>query len=167
MTGIEPALLAAATSAGTTAAATAGTTASIGSVLGTALSAINTIGGIYQTVQGIRSSRAQTEAHNREQLRRQEFQRAQQRIEQQRLERKRKSQLATARARLGAAGIGSTGGSGAALLGGINGDFDRELQESNQLFNLSQVEPNLLDDRPQRIRQFTRLGQQVIGLIPN
>lgn len=45
------------------------------------------------------------------------------------MERDRKKRLAEARVRMGASGISSAGGSGAALLRGLNGEYDRGIED--------------------------------------
>ena len=84
-----------------------------------------------------------------------------QRIEERKLERQRQSEEASARARLGASGVGSSGGSGAAVLRGLNSSYDQALHDSRALFNSSmEAGPNLLDDG---VGNALQMGQQVFG----
>jgi hypothetical protein len=80
-----------------------------------------------QQASAARKQQAATMAHQRQQAA------LRQRIEERKLERERRSEEASARARLGASGVGSSGGSGAAVLRGLNADYDQALHDSQNL----------------------------------
>lgn len=148
--------------------------ATAGQALSVATSVASIAGTIGSIQQGRSQAKAQAAARNQQITLQQQQAAMRKSIEDRRRQAQRKSQLATARARLGASGVGSTGGSGAALLGGINARFDEQKADSDHMFALSQVKPNLLDSRPNRLQQLSStinqgagLARQVIGMIPN
>jgi hypothetical protein len=119
-----------------------------------------------QQASAARKQQAATIAHQRQQAA------LKQRIEERKLERQRRSEEASARARLGASGVGSSGGSGAAVLRGLNADYYQALHDSRTMFNASMDQgPNLLDDGPgigdifQMGQQVFDMGQQVFGVL--
>lgn len=89
----------------------------------------------------------------------------QQRIDERNLERKRKKDIGTARARLAASGAGTTGGSGEAVLRGLNSAYDRQLSEGRALYQSGQAASgSLLDDKYAGLQSMLATGQQAIGI---
>ncbi len=89
----------------------------------------------------------------------------QQRIDERNLERKRKQEIGAARARLSASGIGTTGGSGEAVLRGLNGAFDRQLSDGRALYDSGHAGAgSLLDDKYGGIQSMLSSGQQLVGI---
>lgn len=126
-------------------------------IIGLALSMASTVAG----AQEASSQRKQQAARLAQQ---QQQQALQQRIEERKLERQRKSDLASARARMGAAGTGTDSGSGAAVLQGLNKEYDQQLADSRSLFNAQMTaNQNLLDDGPSGLRTALALGQQAFN----
>lgn len=121
--------------------------------------------GAASTLNSAQDAAAQRKAQNARVAQQQHQMALRQRIEERRLERKRKSELASARARLGAAGTGTTGGSGAAVLRGLNQDFDQELQDSRSLFNAQMAgTQNLLNTRSGGLGTALSLSRNLLGL---
>ncbi len=85
----------------------------------------------------------------------------QQRLKEKQLERERRSKVASARARLGAAGVGSSGGSGGAVLQGLNKTYDEALNDSRSLHGLSMRGLNLLEDNSSS--NALGLGRQLLS----
>ncbi|NMM45214.1 hypothetical protein HH303_12040 [Rhodospirillaceae bacterium KN72] len=121
-----------------------------------ALAVANTVLGMQQASQQRKAQAAQI-AHRQQQAA------LQQRIEERKLARERRQQEATARARFGASGISANGGSAAAVLRGLNKDYDDALADSRAIYSSRMGVPNLLDDGP-GLGQIIGLGQDIIGL---
>lgn len=119
------------------------------------------------TAAGISSQRQQA-AIQRQRVAAEQQQRAlQQRIEERRIARERDQQLAAQRARLGAAGVGGSGGSADAIFAGIRNDADQRLFDLNQGNALAAQSASLLDDDDgATIEALAGFGQQVISAIP-
>ena len=121
----------------------------------TGLSAISTASGMQQASQQRKAQAAQI-AHQRQQAA------LQQRIEERKLARARRQEEATARARFGASGVSSNGGSAASVLRGLNKDYDEALADSRAMYSSRMGVPNLLDDGP-GLGQIIGLGQDILG----
>ena len=133
--------------------------------VGTALSIASTGLGMAQKAQ-------QTDARNDARMaayRRQQRQQAlKQRIEERRIERARKRAKAEQRARAGAAGISGTGGSTAALLTGLDREFDQKRRDLAEQGALAQPErPNLLDNDIGLARDALSLTGQIVSILPD
>lgn len=121
--------------------------------------------GALSTLGGSQQGNAQRKAQAA-QIAQQQHQQKQaalrQRMEERKLERQRRKETAAARARLGSSGIGSSGGSGAAVLRGLNSRYDTAVSESRALFDMSRSAPtSLLDDGGSQIADIARKGQAV------
>lgn len=118
------------------------------------------------TATSIQQASSQRKAQARQVAQQQEQAALQQRIEERRLERQKRSEQATARARLGAAGVSSTGGSGAAVIGGLENAYDRRLSENRSALNQANSGPvNLLDDGAAKTNALIGFGNQVVGTL--
>lgn len=125
------------------------------------MSAMSTAASMVQGAQKASSARKQQAATVAAQ---QEQAVLKQRIAERKAERERRSQEASARARLGASGIGSTSGSGAAVLRGLNKTYDETLNDSRTQFNMAmQNSGGLLDDGP-GIGDIFQMGQKAFGV---
>ena len=120
-----------------------------------ALAVANTVLGMQQASQQRKAQAAQI-AHQRQQAA------LQQRIEERKLARARRQEEASARARFGASGVSSNGGSASAVLRGLNKDYDEALSDSRAMYSSRMGVPNLLDDGP-GLGQIIGLGQDIIG----
>lgn len=120
------------------------------------LGALSTLGGLQQA-----SAQRNAQAARLAQQQRQAALR--QRMEERKLERQRRKETAAARARLGSAGVGSSGGSGAAVLRGLNSRYDTALSDSRTLFQMNRsASTNLLDDGGSQIADIAQKGQKVM-----
>lgn len=125
------------------------------------MSAITSTASMVQGAQQASSARKQQAASVAAQ---QEQAALKQRMDERRLERERRSQEASARARLGASGVGSTSGSGAAVLRGLNSKYDQALSDNRTMFDMSMRNSgSLLDDGP-GFADVLSMGQKAFGV---
>lgn len=119
------------------------------------------------TAAGVAGQRQQAAAQ-RQRIAAEQQQRAlTQRIEERRIARERDQQIAAQRARMGAAGVGGSGGSADAIFAGIRGDADQRLFDVRQGNALAAQSVSLLDDDDgPTIEALAGFGRQVIRAIP-
>jgi len=115
------------------------------------------------------SGQRQQAAMQRRRIAAEQQQRAlQQRVEERRIARERDKQLASQRARMGAAGVGGSGGSADAIFAGIRADADQQVFDLRSGDALAKQSASLLDDddTASSIEAISGFGQQVIREIP-
>lgn len=138
--------------------------------MGTAMPFITAAMSVASTAESIASAGSQRKAQARQIAHQQQQATLQQRLKERQMQRQLDSQKATARARMGASGTGSAGGSGAAVLRGLQSDFNQQINDSRALFNSNMAGSNLLDDRSafgnalDIGKQLLGTGQQVVGV---
>lgn len=115
-------------------------------IIGLAMSAI----GVAQTQVQMNQQRkaAKTQANQSALARQQELNQRtlDQRLKEKQLERERRSAVASSRARLGASGVSSVGGSGAAVVKGLNQNYNEALADSRKGYDMTVSGLNLLND---------------------
>jgi hypothetical protein len=124
----------------------------------TGLGAVSTLGGMQQA-EAAQKAQAARAAHDQQRAA------LEHRMNERRLERERRQKTASARARLGAAGIGSAGGSGAAVLRGLNKEYDIARFDSRTMFDMNRAGgQNLLDDSGSQLADLASNAKSAIGL---
>ena len=124
----------------------------------TAMSAVGTVG-------AMKSREAQQEVQQQRFAIEQKQRALKQRIEERRIERERKQATAAQRARMGAAGLSSSGGSADAIFAGIDQRSDQRLNDLRQSNALTNESVNLLaDDTGDNLQNLAGFGQQIIGI---
>lgn len=125
-----------------------------------ALSGVSTAAGI--------AGQKQQAAVQRQRVAAEQQQRAlQQRIEERRIARERDQQLAAQRARMGAAGVGGSGGSADAIFAGIRNEADQRIFDIRSGNDLAAQSASLLDDdNGETIQALTGFGQKVLSVMP-
>lgn len=127
-------------------------------IAGLALSAMSTVG-------AIKSRQAQQEVRQKRFAIQQQQRALKQRIQERRIERERKEATAAQRARMGAAGLSSSGGSADAIFAGINKQADQQLNDLRQSTALTQRSVDLLaDDTGDNLQNLAGFGQQVLNV---
>lgn len=134
-------------------------------IAGLALSAVSTASNISSQNAQRRQARRRFALEQQQHAQEQQRRALTQRIEERRIERERKQALAAQRARLGAAGVGGTGGSADAIFAGIDQRADQRLADLRADAALAADQPvNLLeDDNSATIGALTGFGRQVIS----
>jgi hypothetical protein len=137
-------------------------------IIGLVISAM----GVAQTQAQMSQQRknAKTQANQAALARQQQLDRKtlDQRLKEKQIERERRSAVARSRAALGASGVGSTGGSGAAVVDGMNQKYNEALADSRKGFDMTISGMNLLNDNTgssvSGAAQGLQLAQGVLGL---
>ncbi|MDW3205733.1 MAG: hypothetical protein R8L07_09310 [Alphaproteobacteria bacterium] len=123
-----------------------------------ALSAAQTVVSAKQASAGRKAQAARMEQQQKHAA-------LQQRIDERNLERQRKRDIGAARARLSASGSGTSGGSGAAALRGLNVAYDQRLSDGRALYMSGRAaSDSLLDDRYGGLQSMLSTGQQAVGI---
>jgi|GEM_PF-5393010 len=118
------------------------------------------------TAASIKSQSVQRKAQAQKFAMDQQQQALQQRIQERKIERERKQTLSSQRARMGAAGIGGTGGSADAIFAGINQKAGQQVGDLRAGKAIADQGVNLLaDDNGPMIQGLAGFGQQVVGVV--
>jgi hypothetical protein len=115
-------------------------------VIGVVMSAISvaqTQAQMSQQKKAVKAQTAQTALARQQDL---DQRTLEQRLKEKQLERERRSAVASSRARLGASGVSSTSGSGAAVIGGLNRNYNDALADSRKGYDMTVSGLNLLND---------------------
>lgn len=119
--------------------------------------------GMYQSAQGAKTRNKAAMARYQREQRQAALEK---RIKERKIERERRRKLAAQRARFGSAGISSLGGSAGAVYAGLNKEFDTRKSDLNAAFNLARTErPDLLDPSSDMLRQGLAGADKVVGLL--
>jgi len=133
--------------------------------VGTALAAINAGLGVAGTVSGIQQGKAQASYQAQQNALQLTAQRAERSRQLQAVEEERKAQTARARAALGASGVGSGQGSGAAVIGQLNRKADENRLQLLSGYGLEDEALGLLRQRSggSQAENLLTLGQSAMS----